>query len=197
MAIEKLLDIPTIIAFSIVGVSLLTYIVVKITAMLIKKKLVPLAEMLNAEVKSSFLAGTYISILNYGPEIHLKLTLGGKDNPPFLVLELLNPVGFNFRIMKRQTLNQILFRWGKEVQFGDVSLDENYIVRSDRPEEANSYLMDSSRLGAVKYFADNKFDTIEANTKGVYAKKANYTEEDLNPGKMQAYLDKLNSFSRM
>ncbi len=200
MPIEKLLenlDIPTIIVFAIVGVSLLTYIVVKISGMVVKKKLVPLAEMLNAEIKSSFLGGTYINIMNYGPEIHLKLTLGGKDNPSFLILELLNPVGFNFRITRRQALNQILFRWGEEVQFGDASLDENYIIRSDKPDEANSYLMYSRRLDAIKYFFENNFASIEANAKGVYVKKANYTEEDLAPGKVGTYLDNLNSFSRM
>jgi hypothetical protein len=200
MPIEKLLenlDVPTIIVFSIVGISLLTYIVVKISGMVVKKKLAPLAEMLNAEIKSSFLGGTYVNIMNYGPEIHLKLTLGGKDNPSFLILEFLNPIGFNFRIMKKQALNQILFRWGEEVQFGDASLDENYIIRSDKPEEASSYLMYTRRLDAIKYFFENNFTSIEANAKGVYVKKANYTEEDLVPGKVGAYLNNLNSFSRM
>lgn len=200
MPIENLLenlDVPTIIAFAIVGVSLLTYVVVKISGMVVKKKLAPLAEMLNAEIKSSFLAGTYINIVNYGPEIHLKLTLGGKDNPSFLILELLNPVGFGFRIMKRQALDQIFFRWGKDVQFGDASLDENYIIRSDKPDEASSYLVYSRRLDAIKYFFENNFASIEANAKGVYVKKANYTNEDLVPGKVGAYLDNLISFSGM
>jgi hypothetical protein len=198
--IEKILDnldIPTIVVFSIIGISLLVYTISKISSMVIKKKLKPLAEIINGEIKSSFLGGTYISILNYGPEIRLKLTLGGKDNPSFLILELLNPVGFNFRITKKQPLNQILFRWGKEVHFEDASLEENYTMNSDKPYEANSYLMDSNRLEAIKYFADNEFTSIEANVKGVYAKKANYKEEDLTPGKIQTYLDNLNSFSRM
>ena len=180
MPIEKLLDnfdIPTIVVFSIIGISLLVYIISKISAMVIKKKLNPLAEMLNGEIKSSFLGGTYISILNYGPEIRLKLTLGGKDNPSFLILELLNPIGFNLKIMKKQPLNQIFFRWGKEVPLENASLEENYIIRSDKPDEANSYLMDSNRVDAIKYFADNDFNSIEVNTKGVYVKKANYKEE--------------------
>lgn len=199
MLIEKLLenlDIPTIVIIAVFGVSLLTYIIVKISAMVVKKKLNPLAEMLNAEIKSSFLEGTYINVLNYGPEIHLKLTLGGKDNPSFLILELLSPVGFNFRIMKRQALNQIFSLWGKEVQFGDASLDENYIIRSDKPDETSSYVSDSRRLDAIKHFFDNGFASIEANAKGVYVKKANYTDEDLTPGRVGTYLDKLNSFSR-
>ncbi|MEJ2306403.1 MAG: hypothetical protein P8Y62_05535 [candidate division WOR-3 bacterium] len=200
MPIEKLLenlDIPTIVLFSIIGISVLVYIISKITSMVTKKKIEPLAEMLNGEIKSSFLAGTYISILNYGPEIRLKLTLGGKDNPSFLILELLNPVGFNLKIMKKQPLNQIFFRWGTEITPVDASLEESYIIRSDKPDEANSYLMDSNRLDAIKYFADNGFNSIEANSKGVYVKKANYKEEDLDPGRMQTYLDNLNTFSRM
>lgn len=200
MPIEKLLenlDIPTMVVLAIFGVSLLTYIVVKISSMVVTKKLSPLAEMLNAEIKSSFLGGTYVNIMNYGPEIHLKLTLGGKDNPPFMFLELLNPVGFRFRITKRQALNQILFGWGKEVQFGDASLDEKYIIRSDKPDEAHSYLMDSRHLEAINYFFDNGFASIEANAKAIYAKKANYKEEDLTPGKVGTYLENLNSFSRM
>ncbi len=200
MLIEKLLenlDIPTLVITAVVGVSLLTYIIVKISGMVVKKKLKPLAEMLNAEIKSSFLGGTYINIMNYGPEIHLKLTLGGKDNPPFMFLELLNPVGFRFRIVKRQTLNEFLFRFGKEVELGDASLDENYLIHSDKPDEVSSYLMDSRRLEAIKYFFENNFTSIEANAKGVYAKKANYKEEDLTPGKVGTYLGNLNSFSRM
>jgi len=200
MLIEKLfenLDIPTIAVLSIIGISLLVYIISKISSMVIQKKLKPLAEMLNAEIKSSFLTGTYISILNYGPEIRLKLTLGGKDNPSFLILELLNPIGFNLKIMKKQPLNQIFFKWGKEVSLENASLEESYIIRSDKPYEANSYLMDSSRLEAIKYFADDGFDSIEVNAKGVYAKKANYKQEDLDPGKVQTYLDNLNNFPRM
>ena len=200
MPIEELLDnldVPTIIVAAVFGVSLLTYIVVKISSMVVTKKLRPLAEMLNAEIKSSFLGGTYINIMNYGPEIHLKLTLGGKDNPPFMFLELLNPVGFKFRIVKKQVLNEFLFRFGKEVQLGDASLDEKYIIRSDKPDEASSYLMDSRRLEAIKYFFDNEFTSIEASAKAIYAKKANYKEEDLTPGKVGTYLENLNSFSRM
>jgi hypothetical protein len=200
MLIEKLLDnldIPTIVVFSIIGISLLAYIISKISSMVMKKKLEPLAEMLNGEIKSSFIGGTFISILNYGPEIRLKLTLGGKDNPSFLILELLNPVGFNLKIMKKQPLNQIFFRWGTELHFEDASVEEKYIIRSDKPYEANPYLMDSNRLDAIKHFADNDFTSIETNSRGVYAKKANYKEEDLTPEKVQAYLDNLNSFSRI
>ncbi len=200
MLIERFLenlDIPTIVVFAIFGVSLLTYIIVKVSGKIVQRKLGPLAEMLNAEIKSTFMSGTYIRILNYGPEIRLRLTLGGKDNPSFLILELLNPVGFNFRIMRKQALNQILFRWGEEVQFGDASLDESYIIRSDKTYEASSYLMDSRRLDAIKYFFENDFTSIEANAKGVYVKKANYRDEDLVPGKVGAYLYNLNSFSRM
>jgi hypothetical protein len=200
MLIEKFLenlDIPTIVVLVIFGVSLITYLVVKISGMIIKKKLRPLAEMLNAEIKSSFMAGTYIRILNYGPEIHLRLTLGGKDNPSFLFLELLNPIGFNFRIMRKQALNQILFQWGKEVQLGDVSLDEEYIIRSDKPYEASSYLMDSRRIEAIKFFFENNFNEIKANARGIYINKSNYTDDDLSPERVGTYLDNLIGFSRM
>lgn len=200
MSIEKLienLDIPTIVIMAIFGVSLLTYIIVKISAMVVKKKLNPLAEMLNAEVKSSFLGGTYINILNYGPEIHLKLTLGGKDNPSFLFLELLNPVGFKFKIVKKQALNQMFSLWGEEVELGDPSFEEEYLIRSDKPYEAGSYLVDFRRIEAMKYFFKNGFNKIESNARGVYISKMNYTDEDLTPGQVGTYLDKLNSFSRM
>jgi hypothetical protein len=200
MLIEKLLenlDISTIVVLVIFGVSLIAYLVVKISGMMVQKKLRPLAEMLNAELKSSFMGGTYIRILNYGPEVRLRLTLGGKDNPSFLFLELLNPIGFNFRIAKKQALNQIFFRWGEEVQLGDASLDEEYIIRSDKPYEASSYLMDSKRIDAIKFFFENNFNEIKVNAKGVYINKSNYTDDDLSPEKVGTYLNNLNSFSRM
>ena len=162
-----------------------------------EKKLKPLAEMLNAEVKSSFLFGSYINILNYGPEMHLRLTLGGNNSPPYLHLELLNPVGFNFKIARRQRFNEILFRWGKEVNLSDASIDENLLIRSDKPMEAASYLMDSKRKDAIKHFFENGFTEIKAISKGVYISKANYTKEDLDPEKMRTYLDNLNHLSRI
>ncbi len=200
MLIEKLLDnldIPTIVVLAVFGVLLIAYLVVKISGMVLSKKLKPLAEMLNAEIKSSFLGGTYINVLNYGPEMHLKLTLGGKDSPAFLFLELHNPVGFKFKIVKKQALNQMFSLWGKEVELGEPSIEEEYLIRSDKPYEASPYLVDYKRIEAIKYFFENGFNKIEANAKGIYTSKMNYTEEDLALGKVQAYLDNLNSFSRM
>ncbi len=200
MLIKRLLDdlsLPGIITLGIVGFSLLVYIISKISAMLVQKKLKPIAEMLNAEIKSSFIAGTYISILNYGSEIRFKLTPAGKDSPSFLSLELLNPVGFGFKITKKQALNQVFFRWGEEVKLNDVSFDEEYLIRSDKSYEASSYLMETKRMDAIKYFFENNFNKIEANTKGIYISKTNYSDEDLTPGKVEAYLENLNSFARM
>jgi hypothetical protein len=200
MPIEKLLDnldIPTIVILAVFGVSLIAYIVVKISGMVVSKKLKPLAEMLNAEIKSSFLGGTYISILNYGPEIRFKLMLGGKDNPSALILELLSPVGFRFKILKEEALSKVFTLWGKDVEINDASLEEDCLIRSDKPEEASSYLMDARRIDAIKYFLKNGFSRIEANEKGVYASKINYTDDDLTPGQVGTYLDNLNSFSRM
>jgi hypothetical protein len=200
MLIEKFMEnlgISGIVVLVIFGVSLLVYIIVKITAFLIQRKLRPLSEMLNAEMKSSFFGGTYLRILNYGSEIRLKLTLGGKDSPAVLSLELLNPVGFNFRIMRKQILSQMFSRWGREVTLGDAALDEEFLIRSDKPEEASSYLLNSRRLDAIKYFFENGFTEIKANTKGVYTNKINYSESDLTMEKIGAYLDNLNSFTRM
>jgi len=200
MLIKRLLDdlsLPGIITLGIVGFSLLVYIISKISAMLVQKKLKPIAEMLNAEIKSSFIAGTFICILNYGSEIRFKLTPAGKDSPSFLSLELLNPVGFGFKITKKQALNQVFFRWGEEVKLNDVSFDEEYLIRSDKSYEASSYLMETKRMDAIKYFFENNFNKIEANTKGIYISKTNYSDEDLTPGKVEAYLENLNSFARM
>ena len=200
MLIEKLINefgMSGSIVLAIIGFFLLVYIIIKISNKMTEKKLKPLAEMLNAEVESSFLFGSYINILNYGPEMHLKLTFGGNNSPPYLHLELLNPVGFNFKITRRQTLNEIFFRWGKEVNLSDASIDENLLIRSDKPMEAVSYLMDSKRKDAIKYFFENGFTEIKANTKGVYASKPNYRDTDLDPGRMQTYLDNINSLSRI
>jgi hypothetical protein len=200
MLVEKLLDnldIPTVVIIAVFGVSLIAYLVVKISGMVVSKKLKPLAEMLNAEIKASFLGGTYISILNYGPEIRLKLMIGGGDNPSALILELLSPVGFRFKILKKEGLSQVFSLWGKDVEINDASFEEDCLIRSDKPEEASSYLMDARRIDAIKYFLENGFSRIEANDKGVYASKINYTDEDLNPGRVGTYLDNLISFSRM
>jgi len=200
MFIEKLLDnldVPTIVILAIFTVTLIVYIVVKISGMVLSKKLKPLAEMLNAEVKSSFTAGTYIGILNYGPEIRFKITLGGGNSPSFLIMELHYPVGFKFKIIQKQALNQVFFRWGEEVKLNDASLDEEYLIRSDKPDEVISYLSGTKRIEAIKYFFENKFSSIETNDKGVFVIKTIYTDEDLVIDKVKTYLDNLNSFSRM
>lgn len=199
MLIEKFLKdlgITGIIVLAILGFSFLVYIVSKISSVVTTRKLKPLAEMLNGEIKSSFAAGTYISILNYGPEIRLKLMLGGGNNPSALIFELLSPVGFRFKILKKEGLNQVFTLWGKEVEINDTSFEEDCLIRSDKPEEASSYLMDARRIDAIKYFLENGFNRIEANEKGFYVSKMNYTDEDLTPGKVGTYLDNLNSFTR-
>jgi len=200
MFIEKLMNdlgVPGFVVLSILGFLLLVYAIVKISTKMVEKKLKPLAEMLNAEIKSSFLLGSYINILSYGPEIHFRLTLGGKNSPQYLYLELLNPVGFGFKITRRQVLNEIFFRWGKEVELNDVSFDEEFLIRADKPLEAGSYLMDSKRKDAIKYFFENGFTEIKANAKGVYASKPNYTNDDIVSEKVRTYLDNLNTFTRM
>lgn len=200
MLIEKFLEklsIPVIVALVISGVSLLVYVIVKISGIIIQKKLKPLSEILNAEIKTSFFGGTYLRILNYGPEIRLKLTLGGKDSPSSLFLELLNPLGFSFRIIRKQAINQIIFRWGEELEIGDATLDDEYLIRSDKPYEAGSYLIDSRRKEAIKYFFENGFTEIKANAKGVYVNKINYSESDLTTEQVGNYLNNLNSFTRM
>jgi hypothetical protein len=200
MLIDKFLgnlSIPVIVAFVISGVSLLIYAVVKISGIVIKRKLRPLSEIFNAEIKSSFFGGTYLKILNYGPEIRLKLTLGGKDSPSVLSLEVLAPLGFNLNIVRKQVINQIFFRRGAEVKLGDAALDEEFLIRSDKPEEASSYLLNSRRLDAIKYFFGNNFSEIKANAKGLYVNKINYSESDLVTEKVGEYLNNLNNFARM
>jgi hypothetical protein len=99
--------------------------------------------------------------------------------------------------LKKEGLSQVFSLWGKDVEINDPSFEEDCLIRSDKPEEARSYLMDARRKDAIKYFLENGFSRIEANEKGVYASKINYTDEDLTPGQVGAYLDRLNSFSRM
>jgi len=94
-------------------------------------------------------------------------------------------------------LNQVFFRWGEEVKLNDVSFDEEYLIRSDKSDEASSYLMETKRMDAIKYFFENNFNKIEANTKGIYISKMNYSDEDLTAGKAETYLENLNSFARM
>ena len=94
-------------------------------------------------------------------------------------------------------MNEIFFRWGKEVELSEDFLDEELLIRADEPMEASSYLADSRRKDAIKYFFENGFTEITANEKGIYISKANYTDEDLAPGKVQTYIDNLNTFSRM
>ena len=87
--------------------------------------------------------------------------------------------------------------WGDEVELGYPSFEEDLLIRSDKPYEASSYLMDSRRIEAMKYFFENGFIRIEANARGVYISKMNYTDEDLALGQVGTYLDNLNSFTRM
>jgi hypothetical protein len=191
------LSIPIIVVLVIFSISFLTYFIVKIYRIVLYRKFKPLSKILNAEIKSTFFGGTFLQILNYGPEIRLKLTLGGKDSPPVLYLQLFTSVGFNFRIMKKQLLINIFFRSGKEASFGDTRLDQEFSIRSDKPEEASSYLLYSKRIDAIKYFLENNFTEIKADAKGVYVSKINYSEQDLTPEKIGAYLDNLNSFTRV
>lgn len=200
MAVDNLLEnfgVSGLVAIIILGISLLTYVIVKIYQRIIQDKLKPLSEAINAEIKSSLFGGTYLSILNYGPEIRLKVTLGGKDSPPLLSLKLLNAPGVSFKITKKNTLQQIFFKRGDEVKLEEDSLDGELAIRSDKPYETKSYLMEPKRKEVIQYFFENGFNEIKTDPKGIIVKKINYSDNDLTPENVRTYLEKLNSFTFM
>ena len=196
--IEKLNEMrfPIVVALMMLFYSLILYWGYRSTSAFLQKKLKPLAKKLDSEVKSSFLGGTYINILNFGPEMHLKL-IPQRGYRKDLVLELLNPLGFQFIIIEKEGFMFSL--WGKEVKISNLFLNTGYLIRADKPSEAESYLMHPKRIDAIKFFFENDFKKIKANAKRVYLIKERCADEDLEKDltleKARVYLDHLNSFN--
>ncbi len=169
----------------------------RITRIIIKKKLKPLAEILHAEIKSSFIAGTYIRILNYGPEIRFRILLKGREYYSDLLIEILAPIGFKLKIIKKQFLDQSILGRGDEVKLNDGSIDKEYLIYYDKPDEASSYLTNSEHIEAIEYFLKNDFYEIEANKKGVHVSKTNYNLEEVSQEEVLTYLNNLSRLARM
>jgi len=103
---------------------------------ILRRKLKPLAEMLHAEIKSNFMGGTYINILNYKPEIRFRILLKRKKHYSDLLIEMLAPIGLDLTIIRKLDLDQLISIVNEEIKMNDDFYKEEYLVYSDKPSGA-------------------------------------------------------------
>lgn len=200
--IEKLNEMSTPMAVTLMMliVSSIMYFLYRSISSELQERLKPLAKELNCEIKAFFsiidTCNVYINVLDYGNEMHLRL-IPQRASRRDLVLELLKPLGFQFTIIEKQGFMFSL--WRKEVKINNLILNTEYLIRADKPSEAESYLMHPKRIDAIKFFFENDFKEIKANAKRVYLIKKRCAikdlDKDLTLEKVRTYLDYLNSFN--
>jgi hypothetical protein len=178
---------------AIPGVIILTVLIMYFVNRMMKRKLQPLATALGGELVTSFIKGIYIRLLNYSSEVRIRLTSGGQNSPPFLIIEQMAPLGFELSVSKENIATRKMEKWGllKDIKVGDPLFDDNYLIRSSDPVRAQTFLLDSSRRQAVDHFFSHGFTDLQLKKDSITLRKPGYRSEDLDPELMRSHLENL------
>ncbi len=196
--IEKLLQSPYGLWIAL-GLLFIVFIgsilfIVNIIYLAYRRTLTSAANRLGGTVVYSMLSGPYLCLKDHNVESRISIRAGGKNNPPALVIERDNPLAFNFYILDKNSPQTLLCR-GKKIKFQDSTLDEKLFIKSDAPDQAESFLQRTKTKEAIKFFMENSIDKIVAKKNKISLHKRGYGDDDFSPEKMNVVMSHLNSFS--
>ena len=73
-------------------------------------------------------------------------------------------------------------------------LDEQMLVKSDAPAQAQAFLQSAGRIDSLKFLIENGYKKIVAGKSRITIEKQGYDDADLGPARLGEILDSLNSF---
>jgi len=129
-----------------------------------------------------------------GRNFLLTLAWGGKHTPPYLNLHLFKDSYYKLTIYQESLLSQMGQKLGivREVKTTDSAFDAEFLIFSDKPDQALRCLYDQAVKEAVRGLFRQGFDLIACDGKKITIRKPHYrTEYDLEPGTFKKFLEKI------
>jgi hypothetical protein len=134
-----------------------------------------------------------------GLNFSIELLSGGKNSPPCLKICLAKNFLFRLTIYKESFLSNIGKKLGviHEVKINDEMFDRDFLVFSNKPAQAASYLNNSSVKNAIRELFSSGFNALFIKEKQILIQKPNYNLEiDINPQNITQTLQRLFMLAR-
>lgn len=181
----------------VVGSFIFSILIIYLIQSQSRKKLDPLAAELGGTIIMKILTGPRLELMNYDRPTTVRLTPGGKNSPPHLILEQTSRSPIKLSISIENFATRALGKWGllKDVKLGDPVFDDKYLVHSDDERQAANYIQTPTRREAIEYFFANGFSMLRADKEKIAVWKPSYRDEDLNAEKIRASLGQLRNLA--
>ncbi|TBR17867.1 hypothetical protein EPO66_01945 [bacterium] len=119
-----------------------------------------------------------------GLKVIVELIPRGKNSPSYLNIYLFKEHLFKLRIYKENTLTDLGKKIGllKEIKVGDESFDNEFMLTTDNPDMAKSYLYNQNLKNNIRELFARGFTSVSINYRRILISKPNYNlETDLDP----------------
>lgn len=129
-----------------------------------------------------------------GLKFLIRLTPRNKNSPPQLVISLFKKSSFRLYIYRESISSNFWKKLGllKEVNVNDESFDRDFLLISNRPDQAKAYLSNSNAKGVVREMFNIGFNMLFIEGDKLSAFKPNYNlETDIQPQNIMALLQKI------
>lgn len=136
------------------------------------------------------LKGNYLG-LNYS----IALIPASRNSPAYLVIRLFKNSFFKLRIYKESFLSNLGKKIGlvREAKIRDEIFDSEFLIFSNKPEIAASYLNNANKKNAIRELFNAGFNALLIDGRKVSISKPNYIlEQDLAAQNIRELLQKLN-----
>ena len=110
----------------------------------------------------------------------------------------MKPLPFILCLLAKNSPQNALYQFccqGRKVTTQNSSLEEQLIVKSDSPSQAESFLQSTRIKDAIKFLLENGYERIIARKNKVMIKKRGYNDDDFKPETINKIIDNLNSLS--
>jgi hypothetical protein len=129
-----------------------------------------------------------------GLRFSISLIQGGENSPSYLKTSLVKTSFFKLRIYKESILSHLGKKIGlvREIKINDEWFDSEFLIFSDRSQQAISYLGNEKIKDAIRELFNNGFNSLVIDNKKIIIQKPNYDLNlDLEPQKITGILQKL------
>lgn len=163
-----------------------------------KKALKNLSSVLTGSVPGSIFMPAFNGEYQ-GFKFSIVLIPAGKNTPPYLKFSFFKASSFKLSIYKESFLSKLGKKIGvlREVKINDEVFDKEFVVTSNKLDQAAFYIHNSSIKDAVRELFTVGFELISINGKQILIQKPNYSlGRDLEPQNVISILQNLIHLAR-
>jgi len=129
-----------------------------------------------------------------GLKFSIALLPAGRNTPPYLDITFANSSSFTLSISRESIFGFLGKNLGviREVEINDKIFDDDFLIRSNKRDEASAYLSSANVKNAIIELFSMGFTRFKITGKNILIHKPNYIlERDLNPQNIISILQKL------